>query len=227
MCCRWLAENTGCGNSRKIRHLHTIAQLCRVISLQLRHASTVEKNLLNSNISSAWPHSMVNFDLLVAEIGWRVWVPQQISTGFASWHRYCTNVAQWRSTKLYTTFGLVHYICIFGGTCPPNGILRGTKFTLHPSLAFSYIGSIAVSHSSSEHQPNFAAFSRGRHLYLALWPSRWASTHILVMFIFCPSFYAFLLLPMVSAFWQWEENDIVCLLHLLVSIIIVVIIMVA
>jgi len=110
---------------------------------------------------------------------------------------------------------------------PPNGILRGTKFTLHPSLAFSYIGSIAVSHSSSEHQPNFAAFSRGRHLYLALWPSRWASTHILVMFIFCPSFYAFLLLPMVSAFWQWEENDIVCLLHLLVSIIIVVIIMVA
>jgi len=30
---------------------------------------------------------MVNFDPLTAEIGWRVWSPQQISTGFASWLR--------------------------------------------------------------------------------------------------------------------------------------------
>jgi len=31
--------------------------------------------------------------------------PQQISTGFASWLRYCTNVAQRSSTKLCTMFG--------------------------------------------------------------------------------------------------------------------------
>jgi len=31
------------------------------------------KNSLNSNISSTCPHSMVNFGLLAAEIGWRVW----------------------------------------------------------------------------------------------------------------------------------------------------------
>jgi len=35
---------------------------------------------------------MVNFGPLVAEICWRVWAFQQISTGFASSQRYCTLV---------------------------------------------------------------------------------------------------------------------------------------
>jgi len=35
--------------------------------------------------------------------------------------------------------GLVHYICTFGGLLPPDGILPGAKFTLRPSLAFSYL----------------------------------------------------------------------------------------
>jgi len=43
MCCRWLAENTGRKNHQKIRHLRTIAQICRAISSQLRHVSTVGK----------------------------------------------------------------------------------------------------------------------------------------------------------------------------------------
>jgi len=50
--------------------------------------------------------------------------PQQISTGFASWLRYCTDVAQRRSTKhcrmfdrllgWYTVSSYIH----FGGCCP-------------------------------------------------------------------------------------------------------------
>jgi len=48
----------------KIRHLGTIALLCRTISSQLRHVSTIEKYLLNSNISSTCAHNMVNFGLL-------------------------------------------------------------------------------------------------------------------------------------------------------------------
>jgi len=32
-----------------------------------------QKNLLSSNISSIWPHNMVNFDLLAAKIGSGVW----------------------------------------------------------------------------------------------------------------------------------------------------------
>jgi len=38
--------------SPKIRHLRIIAQLCRAISSQLRHVSTIGKTLLSSNISS-------------------------------------------------------------------------------------------------------------------------------------------------------------------------------
>jgi len=63
---------------------------------------------------------------------------------------------------------------------PRNGILPGTIFTLRPSLAFSYIDSVSARHSSSGRQPNFAALNRGRHLYSAGRPSRWASAHIVV-----------------------------------------------
>jgi len=36
-----LVENTGRKKSPKIRHLRTIAQLCRALSLQLTHVSTI------------------------------------------------------------------------------------------------------------------------------------------------------------------------------------------
>jgi len=42
-CCAWLAENTGCKKVAKNRHLGTIAQLCRAISSQLIHVSTIGK----------------------------------------------------------------------------------------------------------------------------------------------------------------------------------------
>jgi len=47
----------------KNRHLRTIAQLCRAISLQLRHYRQLEKNLLSSNISPICPYNMLNFGL--------------------------------------------------------------------------------------------------------------------------------------------------------------------
>jgi len=46
----------------------------------------------------------------------------------------------------------------FWGLLPPDGILPGAKFTLHASLAFSYIGNVTARHSSSWRQPNFAAW---------------------------------------------------------------------
>jgi len=68
-CCTRLAANTARKKSLKICHLGTIAQLCRDISLQLRHVSTIGKNLLSSNISSTCAHNMVNFGPLAADIG--------------------------------------------------------------------------------------------------------------------------------------------------------------
>jgi len=68
MCSTRLAGNRGRKNDAKNRHLRTIAQLCRAISSQLRHISTIGKNLLSSNISPTCPHNMVNFVPLAAEI---------------------------------------------------------------------------------------------------------------------------------------------------------------
>ena len=67
-CCARLAGNAGRKKVAKNRHLGTIAQLCRAISSQLRHLSTIGKNLLSSDMSSKCPHNMVNFGLLTAEI---------------------------------------------------------------------------------------------------------------------------------------------------------------
>jgi len=93
ICCTQLADNTGCKIYAKNNHLRTIVQICRAISSQLRHLLAIGKTDLNSNSSSVRPHNMMNFGPLTAEIGWRVWGPQQISTGFSSWLRYCTDVA--------------------------------------------------------------------------------------------------------------------------------------
>ena len=102
---------------------------------------------------------MVNFNPLISvgEFG----APQQISTGFASWLPYCTNATQWRSTKLCTMFDLLldwYTIYTFWGLLP-RGILPGAKFTLRPSLPFSYIGRVTARHSSSGRQPDCGVVS--------------------------------------------------------------------
>ena len=52
---------------------------------------------------------------------------------------------------VWSSRGLVHYIpgIHFRGLLPPNRILPSAKFTLHPTLAFCYIGSVTAQHSSS------------------------------------------------------------------------------
>ena len=73
-------------------------------------------------------------------------------------------------------------------TFPQCGELRPTSgwdrfgSLRHPSKfqRISRLGSVTAQHSSSGRQPNFAALNRGRHLYSAGRPSRWALAHILV-----------------------------------------------
>ena len=83
-CCARLAENPGPKKSPKIGHLATIAQLCRAISSQLRHVSTIEKNLLSSSQQYLlhMHHNMVNFGPLAAEIGPLVWGTPANFNGF-------------------------------------------------------------------------------------------------------------------------------------------------
>ena len=111
---------------------------------------------------------------------WRTWAhwrlrsvyqfgaPQQISTGFASWLRYCSDVAQWKPTKFCTMFGRLlrwYTIYTFWLLLPHNEILPGTKFNLRPRLALSYIGSVTPRHSSSGRQPNCGVEQRAPPIF--------------------------------------------------------------
>ena len=127
MCCTQLAENTGRKKWPKIRHLGNITQLCRAVSLQLRHVST---------------------------IGRKKSVKQQY---------------------------LLHMFSQYGQLRPTNGRDRLVSLG-HPSKfqRVSLLGSVTARHSSSGHQPNFVTLNRGRHLYSAGRPSRWALAHIVV-----------------------------------------------
>jgi len=81
MCCARLAENTGRKNDAKNRHLRTIAQFCRAISSQLRHMSTIGKNVKQQFLLHM-SHNMVNFGPLATEIGPVVWGTPANFNGF-------------------------------------------------------------------------------------------------------------------------------------------------
>ena len=113
-CCARLAGNTGrkkiAKNSPSAHHRTTLSG----------YIFSTEKNLLNSNISPTGPHNMVHFGPTAAEIVRLFGAPQQISTGFASWFRYCSDVAERK--LLCTTFGrLLHWCTIytFSGALAP------------------------------------------------------------------------------------------------------------
>jgi len=117
-------------------------------------------------------------------------VPQQISTGFACWLHYCSDVAQWRPTKLCTIFDHLQDWCTIYTFS--EALARWQNFArckIHFAskfcvLLYWYRHYTALQHG---HQTNSAVLRRGCHLYSAGWPSRWASAHILVFYIFTPA----------------------------------------
>ena len=66
----------------KNRHFGTIVQLCRAMPSELRHVSTIGKNVLNSDTSSTCPRNTVNFGPLTTGICWRVWGTPANFNGF-------------------------------------------------------------------------------------------------------------------------------------------------
>ena len=117
----------------KNRHLGTIAQICRALSSQLPHISTIGKNTLSSNISSTCPHNMVNFGPLTAEIVSLVWGTPANFNGFR------------------VLAGLLHGTPELGVSQKPNfaGLNRGRRLysTGRPSRrALAYIPSFYLFH---------------------------------------------------------------------------------
>jgi len=145
MCCTRLAENTGCKNDAKNRYLSTIAQLCRAISSQLRHISTIGKKLVKQQYLL---HMILQYGELRPTSGWDLFVSLGCPANFNRFrvlasNRYCSDVAQRKPTKLCTMFGCLlrgYTIYIhFWRLLPRNRILPGAKFSLRrPSLALSY-----------------------------------------------------------------------------------------
>ena len=125
---------------------------------------------------------MLNFSPLTAEICWRVWAPRQISTGFASWLRYCTDVAHRRSTKLCTMFGC---LLRWGVSCPLTEVCQLQNSLCVQVLRSPRYCTVLEQWASAKvcgvvQGMELRKFRRRRHLYSADRPSRWALAHVLV-----------------------------------------------
>jgi len=164
------------------------------ISSQVRHLSTIEKNLLNASISSTCPRNMANFGPLAAEICWRVW---GTPANFNRFRVLASLLQRRRSPEANKTLhdvwpypGLVRYVCNFGGSCALTEF-RHVQNSLcvqvlcSPILAALLHGTPAAGSAKLcgvLQGMELRNFRRGRHLYSAGRPSRWASAYILVCF---------------------------------------------
>jgi len=131
VCCTWLAGNAGPKNAPKIRHLGTIAQVCRAISSQIRNVLTIGKKTVEYQYLF---HMSSQYGELRSTSCWDLLA------------------SLWHSTKFQRISG-------FGSV----------------NLLYGTLG-VGVNKT--------AALSRGRQLYSALRPSRWAMAHIVVVYIY-------------------------------------------
>ena len=187
MCCTRLVENTGCKKSAKNRHLGTIAQLYRAISLQLRHISTIGKKLVKQQYlfhmslqyGELWPNSL---DLL-ASLGHPSKFQLVLRLGLLLHRRRSAEVNK-TLQGVWPSHGLVHYIYIFGSCCPVTEFCEVQNLLCVFQVLRCPISAALLLGTRSGREPNLAALSTRRHLYSAGRPSRWALAHIVVRLCF-------------------------------------------
>jgi len=175
-----------------------------------------EKNLLNSNTSAIRPHSMANFGPLAAEIGSGVWGTPANFNRF----RVLASLLQWRRLPEanQTLQDVCRLLCIhlLGSLAPWRNFATSKIHFTSKSCVLLYWQRycMALQQWASAklcgvvqgmELPNFR---RGRHLYSAERPSRWASAHILVKIVFAIALghVPTALVTLLFCFWQ----DIKC-----------------
>jgi len=161
MCCTWLAENTGRKNYPKIAiwaPSHNFVGYIFTIKacIDSRKKKLVKQQYLlrmSSQYGELRPTNGCGWFGCLGHPTKFQWVLHlAFITAATSLTRGQPNFARCLAVSSTGT------LYAFSGLLPPDGILPATKFTLRPSLAFSYIGSITARHSSSRRQPNFAAW---------------------------------------------------------------------
>jgi len=160
MCCTQLAGNAGLKKSPSAHHRTTLSGCLRSWGIYWQS----ERNLLNSKKWYLLQMSPQYGELRPCN-GWDQLAGlghqskfQRVShlgfvTAVTSFTRGQPNFARCLAISWAGTL-YIH----FWGLLSPDGILPGANFILHPSLAFSYIGSITARHSTSGRQPNFVAW---------------------------------------------------------------------
>jgi len=173
-----------------------------------------EKNLLSSNISFRCSHNMANFGQLTAEICWQVWGTPANFNGFCV---LASLLQRRRSPKANQTLhdvwpspGLVRYIYTFGGSCP---LTEFCPVQNRCKIHFTSKSCVLVywqRYCTTLQTTNFFRvvqatelrnFRRGRHLYSAGRPSRWASAHISsLIFLWSPYAIGQTIIFLISSF---------------------------
>jgi len=136
---------------------------------------------------------MVNFGPLTAEIDWWVWGTPANFNGFRIFASFTAPISlnggqPYFARCLAVFFAIVHYIHIFGGSWPLTGFFQvqihfAFKYLRYPILAALLHGIeqwASAKLCGVVQGMQLRNFRRGRHLYSAGRPSRWASAHILV-----------------------------------------------
>ena len=149
----------------KNRHLGIIAQLCRTISSQLRHASTIGKKVVKQHYLLHMSPQYGKLGPLAAEIVSLVW---DAPANFKGFRVLASLLQRRRSTEVnqalhdvWPSPARLHSIYIFGGCCPVTEFFQVQNSVYVLQVLRSPIGGILHGNSSSGREPNFAALSTG------------------------------------------------------------------
>ena len=129
MCWARLAGNAGPKKSPKIRHLGTIAQLSRAVSLQLRHISTIGKNVKQQRL----PHMSSQYGELRPTSGWDLLASLGHTSKFQRVSRLGSVTARHSSSQRQANFATLNRGRHLYSTGRPScwALTHSLLFTLH------------------------------------------------------------------------------------------------